>query len=69
MFLMIVCICNNINCKSVRAAVEAGARCPVTVQKHHGSRFRCGKCTCSIGDIIAEEMDRTDGGAPLLAAE
>ncbi|MEZ5999261.1 bacterioferritin-associated ferredoxin [Hyphomonas sp.] len=69
MVLMIICVCNAINCKSVRAAVEAGADNPKAVQAHHGCKFQCGKCRSSIGEMIAEtDMDR--GPAPaLMAAE
>tara|TARA_R110002020_G_scaffold474460_1_gene705912 strand:- start:98966 stop:99181 length:216 start_codon:yes stop_codon:yes gene_type:complete len=67
MVLMIICICNRINCTSVRAAVEAGARSPRAVQAHHGCKFNCGKCSCSIGEIISQQMDR-QGPAPMLVA-
>ncbi|KCZ89005.1 (2Fe-2S)-binding protein [Hyphomonas jannaschiana] len=69
MVLMIICVCNALNCKSVRAAVEAGADSPKAVQAHHGCRFQCGKCRSSIGEMIAEtDIDR--GPAPaLMAAE
>ncbi|WP_241762409.1 (2Fe-2S)-binding protein [Hyphomonas pacifica] len=69
MVLMIVCVCNRINCKSVRAAVDAGARSPKAVQSHHGCKFQCGKCSCSMGEIIAEEMDRRMPSPVMVAAE
>ena len=69
MVLMIVCVCNRINCKSVRNAVDAGARSPKAVQAHHGCKFQCGKCSCSMGEIIAEEMDRRMPSPALIAAE
>jgi len=37
------------------------------VQAHHGCKFNCGKCSCSIGEIISQEMDR-QGRAPMLVA-
>lgn len=66
---MIICICNRINCKSVREAVKAGARSPKAVQKHHGCAFNCGKCSCSIGALIAEENDKLAMPGMLVAAE
>ena len=69
MVLMIICVCNRINCKSVRTAVDAGARSPKAVQAHHGCKFQCGKCSCSIGEIISEEMDQRPAAPALVAAE
>ena len=69
MVRMIICVCNRINCKSVRSAVDAGARSPQAVQAHHGCRFQCGKCSCSIGEIISEEMDQRPAAPALIAAE
>jgi bacterioferritin-associated ferredoxin len=69
MVLMIICVCNRINCSSVRAAVDAGARSPNAVQAHHGCKFNCGKCSCSIGEIISQEMDIRAPSPALIAAE
>jgi len=66
---MIICICNRINCKTVREAVSAGARSPQAVQSHQGCKFNCGKCSCQIGDIISEEMDKLAPSDQLIAAE
>jgi bacterioferritin-associated ferredoxin len=66
---MIICVCNRINCKSVREAVDAGARSPKAVQAHHGCKFNCGKCSCSIGELIAEKMDKVLTAPELIAAE
>ncbi|HBQ47664.1 MAG TPA: (2Fe-2S)-binding protein, partial [Hyphomonas atlantica] len=30
---------------------------------------QCGKCSCSIGEIISEEMDRRPAAPALIAAE
>ena len=69
MVLMIICVCNRINCRSVREAVESGARSPNAVQSHHGCKFNCGKCSTMIGDMIAEHMDRCVPQMQILAAE
>lgn len=69
MVLMIICVCNRINCRSVREAVESGARSPSAVQAHHGCKFNCGKCSTTIGEMIAEQMDRCAPDARILAAE
>jgi bacterioferritin-associated ferredoxin len=39
------------------------------VQAHHGCKFQCGKCSCSIGEIISEEMDQRPAAPALVAAE
>lgn len=69
MVLMIMCVCNRINCKSVREAVDAGARSPNQVQTYHGCKFKCGKCSCSIGELVAEKMDAIQVSVDLVAAE
>jgi len=69
MVLMIICVCNAINCKSVRAAVEAGADSPKAVQAHHGCRFQCGKCRPSIGEMIADTANDRGASPSLVAAE
>ncbi len=67
---MIICICRRINENGVREAVRCGARCPDSVQAHHGQSFNCGKCRCAIGDIISEEMETdTEASIPLIAAQ
>ena len=69
MVLMIICVCNAINCKSVRAAVEAGADNPKAVQAHHGCKFQCGKCRSSIGEMISETLYERGPSPSLVAAE
>lgn len=69
MVLMIVCICNRINCRGVREALESGARSPNAVQAHHSCKFNCGKCATTIGEMICEEIDRRPSSLPMVAAE
>ncbi|MEL6322774.1 MAG: (2Fe-2S)-binding protein [Pseudomonadota bacterium] len=66
---MIICICNRINEKTARAAVDAGARSPKDVLAHAGCRFNCGKCKCEMGGFIADEVDRRAASPTLVAAE
>lgn len=66
---MIICICNRINEKTARAAVEAGARSPKAVLAHAGCQFNCGKCKCEMGSFIAAEADRLMAVPELVAAE
>ncbi|MBA4225752.1 MAG: (2Fe-2S)-binding protein [Hyphomonas sp.] len=69
MVRMIICVCNRINCRSVREAVDAGARSPKAVQAHHGCKFNCGKCSTTIGEMISEKMDAQGSSLPMMAAE
>ncbi len=69
MILMIVCVCNRINCRSVREAVAAGARSPQAVQAHHGCRFNCGKCSTTLGEMISDHMDKAPRASDAIAAE
>lgn len=66
---MIICICRRINENGVREAIEAGARSPEAVQAHHGCEFNCGKCRCTIGEVIAATVDESPAAQDLLAAE
>ena len=67
--LMIICICNNINSKAARKAVDAGARSPREVLAKNGCDFNCGKCKCAMGAFIADEMDKRVESIDLIAAE
>ncbi len=66
---MIICVCRRINEKAVREAVREGARCPESVQAHHGQSFNCGKCRCAMGEVIGDEMARQPQTALPMAAE
>jgi len=66
---MIICICNRINCKDVRKAVQKGARAPKDVQLAKGCQFNCGKCKLEISDLICDEMEKSLSSQSLVAAE
>jgi len=66
---MIVCVCNRINCTSVREAVRDGARSPKQVQAAKGCQFNCGKCKLEISELICDEMEKTLSSQTLVAAE
>ncbi len=52
---MVVCICNAIREKDVRAAVRAGASCPSSAYAQVGRRAQCGQCFPFAREIIASE--------------
>jgi bacterioferritin-associated ferredoxin len=39
------------------------------VQAHHGCEFNCGKCRCTIGEVISHTLDQNDAELQLVAAE
>ncbi len=63
---MIHCLCNNLRTSCVRRAIEAGARRPQDVHRHHGHRVNCGRCLASIAEEISEAALKAPA-APSLA--
>lgn len=51
---MYVCICNAINCRTVRRLVDEGAGTVGAVFKAQGCAVRCGRCVSSMRDMIHE---------------
>ena len=52
---MVVCMCNAIREKDVRAAARSGASCPIAAYASLGRSPRCGRCLSFARQIIAEE--------------
>lgn len=52
---MVVCICNAIREKDLRAAVRNGARTPSMAYVQLGCRVRCGQCVSFAREIIKTE--------------
>src|SRR3546814_2013784 len=53
---MVVCVCNAIREKDVRAAVRSGASCPSSAYARAGHRPKCGQCFPFAREIIASEQ-------------
>jgi bacterioferritin-associated ferredoxin len=53
---MIVCICNRITEKDVRAAARAGAATPECAYSQLGCEVQCGCCLDYAQDVIDEEL-------------
>jgi len=53
---MVVCICNAIREKDVRAAVRNGCADPLSAYASLGRRPRCGQCVPFAREIIAHEQ-------------
>ena len=60
---MYICICNALNEKRVRQAIENGARRPVEVYNALGCRPQCGQCALGIQEILHH-----DRSLPLASA-
>src|SRR3546814_19204688 len=56
---MVVCVCNAIREKDVRAAVRSGASCPSSAYARAGHRPKCGHCFPFAREIIASEQGST----------
>ena len=52
---MVVCVCNAIREKDVRAAARVGLREPLQRLCAYGKRPRCGQCVPFAREIIASE--------------
>lgn len=51
---MYVCVCNAINCKTVRRAAENGAGTVAGVFKSVGKTPQCGRCFTTMRGMIEE---------------
>lgn len=49
---MYVCICNAINCRTVRSLVDDGASTVGAVFRAKGCTVRCGRCVSTMRDMI-----------------
>ncbi|MFQ3622623.1 MAG: (2Fe-2S)-binding protein [Acetobacteraceae bacterium] len=70
---MLVCLCNALSDRAIRAAAETGARCCKGVWDRCGCRPDCGLCASAIKEILADHHGRPRGRAnpplPLAAAQ
>lgn len=67
---MLVCHCKRVNDRTIRAAVESGAKCRGQVAKACGAGTGCGGCIPEVERIIEHTAgDRTGGmlRLPMLA--
>lgn len=53
---MVVCVCNAIREREVRAAAREGACDPVKAYASLGRRPRCGQCVPYAREVIASEL-------------
>ena len=46
--IMVVCLCNYLNEKKIKHAIDKGARSPQEIYHHCGVEMDCGQCFCTI---------------------
>lgn len=69
--IMYVCICNAINCKTVRHSVNNGASSVAGVFKACGKTPQCGRCFTTIREMVgdASPANNCADHIPAIAAE
>jgi bacterioferritin-associated ferredoxin len=55
-WFMVVCVCNALRERDVRAAARGGATCPSSAYAALGRRPRCGQCFPFARQLIAAEQ-------------
>jgi bacterioferritin-associated ferredoxin len=61
---MYVCICNALNTRTVTQAIDDGARTVGQVYKACGAVPQCGKCKCTIREMLDCRGSQHMAGAP-----
>ena len=51
---MYICLCNSINDRQVKSAVEAGAQAWLDVHELYGCEPKCGQCRVEIVEAIVD---------------
>lgn len=52
---MIVCVCNRLNEKKIKTAIQGGACTPGSVHAANGAKVCCGMCVPDITSMISKE--------------
>ncbi len=65
---MYICVCNGINERDIRSAVDAGARTLSDLQRELGLASGCGQCAGEAQCLLRESRGDCSYGAPLQAA-
>ncbi|MBB6250674.1 (2Fe-2S)-binding protein [Nitrospirillum iridis] len=68
-YAMYVCVCNAINCRTVRTHIGAGAQSVGAVFKAQGCSPRCGRCFDTMREMIDEGKGANTSEPVLRAAE
>lgn len=52
---MIVCVCNRLNEKKIKSAIQSGATTPGRVHAANGAKICCGMCVSDITSMISQQ--------------
>ena len=69
---MIICVCRGLNTAKVAEAIDAGARSPAQVHRHHNTTINCGKCCETVCSMLRDRCSLSADPAMdglLVAAE
>ncbi len=64
---MLVCHCNSVTDREIRASIQRGARCLESVERACGAGAGCGGCVGAVEELLDEETKRVPR-LPILAA-
>lgn len=64
---MFVCVCNAINCRTVRAAAAGGADSVASVFRSTGKTPQCGRCFDTMRCMIRETQASQDAALRIAA--
>ncbi|MEM6683900.1 MAG: (2Fe-2S)-binding protein [Pseudomonadota bacterium] len=59
---MIICVCNSLNEKKIKSAIQDGAHTPSRVHAKNGAKVCCGMCVPDIHTMILDEKGSLDLG-------
>ena len=69
---MIVCHCQAVSERTIRAAIRDGARCRRSVARACSAGRSCGGCRLAVDEILRSELEKLEAqphhGVPDLAA-
>lgn len=57
---MIVCLCEGLNDKKLRAEIRGGARTLHDLKRSCGAGASCGSCVCDLKAMLAEHRQESD---------
>lgn len=65
---MLVCHCRRINDRTIREAIDAGARTTEDVGDSCGAGTGCGGCKPAVSALLATHADHRHSSLPVLCA-
>lgn len=57
---MIVCLCEAVSDRTIRAAVESGANTVGAIARHTRAGTQCGSCACDLAKLLKESAHRVN---------